>query len=61
MNKDQTRSIRLNTLLKLADRMTYDQLYAKCMTWGVTKPTAIGYLNSVNALMNKMGKTMRYD
>ena len=61
MNREHIKSIRLNTLLKLADTMTYDQLYTKCMTWGVTRPTAVGYLNSVQALMNRMGKTMNYD
>lgn len=51
------RSIRLNQLLKMANRgVTYDELYAKCMTWGVTRPTAKSYLEAVSHLLQVRGK-----
>jgi hypothetical protein len=51
----RVRSIRLNTLLKMYNRgiKDYDTLYKKCMTWGVTKQTAKGYLDALEALISK--------
>lgn len=58
----RVRSIRLNTLLKMYKRgiKDYDTLYKKCLTWGVTKQTAKGYLDSLEALIQKQNGRTNY-
>ena len=57
MKADHVRSLRLNILLKMALRgAKYEELYNKAMTWGVTRPTAKSYLESVSHLMRVKGK-----
>jgi len=51
----RNRSNRLNQLLKMYQRgiKDYDTLYKKCLTWGVTKQTAKGYLETLEALIQR--------
>jgi hypothetical protein len=57
LKADHTRSIRLNTLLKLALNGASElQLREKCMYWGVTKPTENSYINSVVTRLKVMQK-----
>jgi len=53
----ERKSHRLNELLKMCQRQntvtTYADLMKKCLSWGVTKNTAEGYIQSVSNLINK--------
>ena len=57
MKADQTRSIRLNTLLKMAlSGADESQLREKCMFWGVTKTTENSYIQSVVTRLKVMNR-----
>jgi len=51
MKKGETKSIRLNVLLKMCQRKdkmtTYAELLKKCKSWGVCKATADRYIVEV--------------
>ena len=58
MNPETKRHGRIQTLYKLADsgKYTWKDLRVEARKLGVSEPTAISYLNTVEAMLKKAGR-----
>ncbi len=50
----RTRFMRLQTLMNMALRgCTYDEILNKALSWGITEPTARGYMKTLKAMLTE--------
>lgn len=56
-NNARNRSFRIQTLVKLAMAgQTYDQIFQKAKSWGISNSTASDYMKSVSAICKSRGQ-----
>jgi len=58
-NNAKNRSFRIQTLVKLAMAgQTYEQIFEKAKSWGITNVTARDYMQSVSAICKSRGQIL---